>query len=1230
MATYKEVINEEGTTSNFYRLSGTDTIANDTQSTDVSYDYEDMNNKPTINGVPLVGDTTLEELGIIIPDSTSDLTNDAGFITKEVDDLINYYTSAEINKKLEEKQDKLTAGKNINISNNIISTQGDRLPIYAVNINMDFQDDGQGSLVYYNGSDLLDEFTRIVQDAKEVFNRFELILNINHTPVLFTVDMEATLPLNIKPGTICFCGNVIKGNELDSRKYSDYTVSEFQQSLYLALYLTWTDDMVTIRRASLRAVAPEGRFVGEDFIENYYLNKYNTKAYAPVDDFNPATKKYVDDLISNFYSLTTLRWANSELIGDYNSEQHEIATALINQAYNSGNVTYVLVYINESVGSVLVEPFVISTQNDTYYLSEVEGYRTVILGEWVGNVYECTSMRREKYTPYLAKNNTDEYTPTETYNPATKGYVDELLEEYYDKEAVDGAIGGAIEDIDFDAFQKKLIAGNNIIIEEETNTINAVVNLEDIPRNNEVLRKDNTSIFVPTGDYNPTTKKYVDDLVANIEIPDAGLRLEIVEELPTENIETNVIYLILDTEFSTEMNVYQEWVYLSASKSWEQIGTTAIDLTPYALTSTVLTKDNTTEYTPSSEYHPTTKKYVDDLVSEKTGEILNDSGFITNEQEKDPIFTNSPAYDITEEDKTAWDRIKTHRVCTIDLTNTVYDLDDFKNSTITDTSILYKFQQAIEQFGPNISFLICGQYVTILYNYNHFVTTSNGTQDFQYSTVLVEDGVPKGWVSEMRIIKSQSTGKYQSIVFTSRLLVRDFDVLTRDNTSSYIPTGDYHPATKRYVDDSINALEIPDSLDGLDNSNTQYITNEQEKDPIFTNSPAYGITDENIIDWNRINNIKICPIVLDQDYDLYNNTVTSTNSAALNIIAQYAVEFGMQNVLMHITMPSRNVLYYYGATTSDSTTETIYTFNTVLYNNTNIRPAILNIKYNKTGATFTELVFTPQSVVANRGEVLTKTNATTYTPTGDYNPATKKYVDDVVDAITLGELDNDAGFITIEDVPEVPEHILAITEQDITKWNKAEEDPHFMASPAADITEEKITAWDTAAADTPFKGSEASKITADMINKWNADETDPVFSRHVVAGITQERMDEWDAKADIDDINGAISGSGFISVETDPNVPAWVKSITEDDIASWNSKAEVSDIPTDLGDLNNEEKGYLTSSHPAAQVTTAKMNAWTAKQDALVFNTEYHPTANPVATMADILAATPNVLEGEY
>lgn len=46
-------------------------------------DYNELENRPQINGVLLAGNKSLEDLGINIPDSTSDLINDSGFITAE-------------------------------------------------------------------------------------------------------------------------------------------------------------------------------------------------------------------------------------------------------------------------------------------------------------------------------------------------------------------------------------------------------------------------------------------------------------------------------------------------------------------------------------------------------------------------------------------------------------------------------------------------------------------------------------------------------------------------------------------------------------------------------------------------------------------------------------------------------------------------------------------------------------------------------------------------------------------------------------------------------------------------------------------------------------------------------------------------------------------------------------------------------------------------------------------
>lgn len=67
-------------------------------------DYDELINKPEINGVELSGDKSLSDLGIIIPTATSELTNDSGFITSanvptKTSDLTNdsgFLTSSDV------------------------------------------------------------------------------------------------------------------------------------------------------------------------------------------------------------------------------------------------------------------------------------------------------------------------------------------------------------------------------------------------------------------------------------------------------------------------------------------------------------------------------------------------------------------------------------------------------------------------------------------------------------------------------------------------------------------------------------------------------------------------------------------------------------------------------------------------------------------------------------------------------------------------------------------------------------------------------------------------------------------------------------------------------------------------------------------------------------------------------------------------------------------------------
>ena len=48
----------------------------------------------------------------------------------------------------------------------------------------------------------------------------------------------------------------------------------------------------------------EPSIVTQQWIDSYYLNKYNTTSYTPTADYNPATKKYVDEHGGNTYALS--------------------------------------------------------------------------------------------------------------------------------------------------------------------------------------------------------------------------------------------------------------------------------------------------------------------------------------------------------------------------------------------------------------------------------------------------------------------------------------------------------------------------------------------------------------------------------------------------------------------------------------------------------------------------------------------------------------------------------------------------------------------------------------------------------------------------------------------------------------------------------------------------------------------------------------------------------------
>lgn len=88
----------------------------------------------------------------------------------------------------------------------------------------------------------------------------------------------------------------------------------------------------------------------------------------------------------------------------------------------------------------------------------------------------------------------------------------------------------------------------------------------------QILATTNTTAFTPTGNYNPATKKYVDDAVAKV----TSVSFSKVETLP-ETGTANIIYLVQDKSAQAP-NIYNEYIWIAGSSSYELIGNTQIDI----------------------------------------------------------------------------------------------------------------------------------------------------------------------------------------------------------------------------------------------------------------------------------------------------------------------------------------------------------------------------------------------------------------------------------------------------------------------------------------------------------------------------------------------------------------------------------------------------------------------------------------------------------------------------
>ena len=348
-------------------------------------------------------------------------------------DLSDYYTKEESDTKLNEKQDKLSPGDNITISeDNVISASGAKIdfPIYIIDDNDDMFFDDVSK--YYS----LNETVRnkISQNITELYSTGQsscgfILRDMNKSKQYLLSNSDSDI--QSKPESFWIFGlNSINNRYTPESAYRVVTAQ-------LSLSLSWSGDTCTCTEATVW------------LSQIPVLAKDNASEYTPTGDYNPATKKYVDDVIVGsiefpIYRIQTI--SNSISTTGYTSinDQSKLKIAEeINKAYKNGlnSIGFIVssgandeqyLFVNNNFG-IQTKPrnywlYSIDSVHNRYNNTESYSLLTLQLAislSWTGDTCSCTSASIWKVElPLLATNNSAKYTPKGDYNPSTKLYTD--------------------------------------------------------------------------------------------------------------------------------------------------------------------------------------------------------------------------------------------------------------------------------------------------------------------------------------------------------------------------------------------------------------------------------------------------------------------------------------------------------------------------------------------------------------------------------------------------------------------------------------------------------------------------------------------------------------------------------------------------------------------------------------------------------------------------------------
>lgn len=377
----------------------------------------------------------------------------------------------------------------------------------------------------------------------------------------------------------------------------------------------------------------------------------------------------------------------------------------------------------------------------------------------------------------------------------------------------------------------------------------SAINPEDMLTNDDVLTKDNTTEFTPEGDYNPATKKYVDDsITASGGYTDEAAQ-DAVGSMLTDSTSIMLTYndasstITANAVFGTTGGSVAQGNH-SHSELHSHTNKTTLDAITAAYTTEEQTKLSGIEANATADMSASdilaAIKTVDGSSSGLDADTLDgshSSAFALSSHDHNTIYQPLDA-DLTSIaglagttgilKKTAADTwtLDTTAYVTNDHDHVAADITDF--DTEVDNNATVSANTAARHSHSNKTTL---DEITAAY-----------TTDEQTKLAGIAAG------AEVNVQSDWNASSGDALILNKPTILTSSDVLLKTNTTSFTPTGDYNPATKKYVDDAItiaggyNDESAQDAIGSIltDTSSINFTYNDDT--PAITADVIFGTT----------------------------------------------------------------------------------------------------------------------------------------------------------------------------------------------------------------------------------------------------------------------------------------------------------------------------------------------------------------------------------------------------